>query len=348
MTLWNGAIEHCRTIQASGFCAQMFSYGLFPMTDVVIQTDRLTKQFDDAVAVNQVSLEVHSGEVYGLIGPNGAGKTTLIRMLAMADSPTAGDISINGQRLVRGEPNADIKRRIGFLPDDFPLYDDLSVQDYLAYFGQLYYLEPAPLKQRVSEVLALVNLENKRNSLIGSLSRGMKQRLSLARSVIHRPRLLLLDEPVSGLDPIARIDYCKTIKRLQSEGITILISSHILSDLEEFCTTIGIMEQGRLVESGQLQSLYKREGQLLMIAVLEADFRLEIFLQEHPLVQAYEQVSDLRNGGRKLGVTFVGSEAEAADLLKILVSEGIRISEFHYMQESLEDIFVRLGYQQTS
>ncbi len=315
---------------------------------LVIQTDRLTKQFDEAVAVNQVSLEVRSGEVYGLIGPNGAGKTTLIRMLAMADSPTVGDISIDGQRLIRGEPNADIKRRIGFLPDDFPLYDDLSVKDYLEYFGQLYYLEPAPLKQRVSEVLALVNLKNKRDSLISSLSRGMKQRLSLARTVIHRPRLLLLDEPVSGLDPIARIDYCKTIKRLQSEGITILISSHILSDLEEFCTTIGIMEQGRLVESGQLQSLYKREGQLLMIAVLEADMRLEIFLQEHPLVQSYEQVSNLPNGGRKLGITFVGSEADAADLLRVLVTEGIRISEFHYMQETLEDIFVRLGYQQTS
>jgi ABC-2 type transport system ATP-binding protein len=295
---------------------------------------------------------VRAGEVYGLIGPNGAGKTTLIRMLAMADSPTVGDINIDGQRLVRGESNADIKRRIGYLPDDFPLYDDLSVKEYLEYFGQLYYLEPAPLKQRVSEVLALVNLENKRNSLISSLSRGMKQRLSLARTVIHRPRLLLLDEPVSGLDPIARIDYCKTIKRLQSEGITILISSHILSDLEEFCTTIGIMEQGRLVESSQLQSLYRREGQLLMIAVLEADMRLEIFLQEHPLVQSYEQVSDLVNGGkdggRKLGVTFAGSEADAADLLRVLVTEGVRVSEFHYTQETLEDIFVRLGYQQTA
>jgi ABC-2 type transport system ATP-binding protein len=314
----------------------------------VIQTHQLTKQFDDYVALNRVSLEVGEGEVYGLIGPNGAGKTTLIRLLAMADSPTFGDIDIDGQRLVRGQPNADIKRRIGFLPDDFPLYDDLSVKDYLEYFGQLYYLEPTALKQRVSEVLSLVSLENKRNSLISSLSRGMKQRLSLARTVIHRPRLLLLDEPVSGLDPIARIDYCKTIKRLQSEGITILISSHILSDLEDFCTTIGIMEKGRLVESGQLQSLYKREGQQLLISVLEADMRLDIFLQEHPLVLAYDQLSELNNGGRKLGITFAGSEVEAADLLRVLVTEGVRISEFHYLQETLEDIFVRLGYQQTS
>ncbi|MGB3298376.1 MAG: ABC transporter ATP-binding protein [Phormidesmis sp.] len=318
------------------------------MTDALIQTHQLTKQFDDYVAVDQVSLAIQSGEVYGLIGPNGAGKTTLIRLLAMADSPTVGDIRIGGQSLVRGEPNANIKRQIGYLPDDFPLYDDLSVKDYLEYFGQLYYLSPDQLKQRVSEVLALVNLENKRYSIISSLSRGMKQRLSLARTVIHRPRLLLLDEPVSGLDPIARIEYCKTIKRLQSEGITILISSHILSDLEDFCTTIGIMEQGRLVESGRLQSLYQREGQQLLIAMLEADTRLEIFLQEHPMVTTYERLSDLKGGGCKLGMTFTGAEADAADLLRVLVTEGIRISEFHYTQETLEDIFVRLGYQQTS
>ncbi|NJM96833.1 MAG: ABC transporter ATP-binding protein [Phormidesmis sp. RL_2_1] len=312
----------------------------------VILTEQLTKQFDDYVAVDQVNLEVRPGEVYGLIGPNGAGKTTLIRLLAMASSPTIGDIYIDGQAIVRGQPNAEIKRRIGFLPDDFPLYDDLSVKDYLEYFGQLYYLNPEQLQQRVSEVLDLVNLQNKRHSLISSLSRGMKQRLSLARTVIHRPHLLLLDEPVSGLDPIARIDYCETIKLLQKQGITILISSHILSDLEDFCTTIGIMEQGRMVESGQLQSLYQREGQQLLIAVVDepADRNLERYLQTHPLVQSYERIA--KTG--KTGVTFTGTEAEAADLLRMLVTGGIRVSEFHYTQETLEDIFIRLGYQKTA
>ncbi len=266
-----------------------------------------------------------------------------------------GDIYIDGQPLLRGQPNADIKRRIGYLPDDFPLYDDLSVQDYLEYFGQLYYLKPAQLNLRVTEVLALVSLENKRHSVISTLSRGMKQRLSLARTVIHQPRLLLLDEPVSGLDPIARIEYCETIKLLQKQGMTILISSHILGDLEDFCTTIGIMEQGRLVESGQLQSLYRREGQQLLIAVLDNDNRnhdaasLEMYLQEHPLVSGYERLEDVRSGGTsKLSVTFTGTEAEAADLLRMLVTEGIRVSEFHYTQETLEDIFVRLGYWRTS
>ncbi len=321
----------------------------------VVRIDRLTKQFDDYVAVNEVSLEIQPGEVYGLIGPNGAGKTTLIRLLAMADSPTVGEISIDGQRLLRDRPNAEIKRRIGYLPDDFPLYDDLSVKDYLEYFGQLYYLQPDELKQRVTEVLAMVNLESKRNSLISGLSRGMKQRLSLARTVIHRPQLLLLDEPVSGLDPIARIDYCKTIRRLQAEGITILISSHILSDLEDFCTTIGIMERGRLVESGRLESLYQREGQQLLITVLETDTRLKIFLEEHPFVQAFESVaSEIADGiaggvqRTQLSVTFTGSEDDAVELLRVLVAEGVRVSEFHYTKETLEDIFVRLGYQQTA
>ena len=326
------------------------------MTDTpVVKISQLTKQFEDYSAVNAVDLEIHSGEVYGLIGPNGAGKTTLIRLLAMADSPTDGDIYIDGVPLMRGQANASLKQRIGFLPDDFPLYDDLSVSDYLEYFGQLYYLDPTELRSRVTEVLDLVNLESKRHSLISGLSRGMKQRLSLARTVIHRPLLLLLDEPVSGLDPIARIDYCKTIKRLQREGITILISSHILSDLEDFCTTIGIMEQGQLVESGQLQSLYRREGQQLMMTVLEKPDHLEVYLQEHPLVQGYEQLSPDDIGDAKLAVqggkfvvSFSGSEDDGAELLRVLITEGLRISEFHYKPETLEDIFVRLGYQKTA
>ncbi|MEO0648415.1 MAG: ABC transporter ATP-binding protein, partial [Cyanobacteria bacterium J06650_10] len=200
---------------------------------LVIKTEQLTKQFDDYAAVNDVNLEIAAGEVYGLIGPNGAGKTTLIRLLALAEQATTGEISIDGKTLVAGQSNPEIKKRLGFLPDDFPLYNDLSVQDYLEYFAQLYYIQPKDLSSRISDVLSLVNLENKRKSLVSELSRGMKQRLSLARTVIHRPRLLLLDEPVSGLDPIARIDYCQTIKRLQKEGMTILISSHILSDLED-------------------------------------------------------------------------------------------------------------------
>ncbi|MCG8363384.1 MAG: ABC transporter ATP-binding protein [Pseudanabaenales cyanobacterium] len=316
------------------------------MTNIpVIKTDQLTKQFDDYAAVNKVNLEVQAGEIYGLIGPNGAGKTTMIRMLAMAADPTTGDIYIDGKRLIRGHPDPEIKRYIGFLPDDFPLYNDLSVQDYLEYFGQLYYLPTDQIQPRIKEVLNLVSLETKCNSLIGGLSRGMKQRLSLARTVIHRPRLLLLDEPVSGLDPIARIEYRATIKLLHQQGVTILISSHILSDLEDFCTSIGIMEQGRLVQSSQLQALYQQDGQQqILIAVLDDLSRVETHLQNHPLVQAHVRIAETG----KLGVTFTGAESDAADLLSSLVQAGIRVSEFHRMQETLEDVFIKLGYQHTA
>lgn len=173
--------------------------------ELAIRTCGLTKQFDRYIAVNDVDLQIQAGEVYGLIGPNGAGKTTLIRMLATAEEPTTGEIYLMGDRLLRDRSNCTLKQRLGYLPDDFPLYDDLSVWDYLDYFARLYKLKEPRRSQRLLEVLELVQLGNKRHSLIATLSRGMKQRLSLARTIIHEPIVLLLDEPVSGLDPIARM-----------------------------------------------------------------------------------------------------------------------------------------------
>jgi ABC-2 type transport system ATP-binding protein len=312
----------------------------------MLSTTGLTKQFDQTISVNQVNLQINAGEIYGLIGPNGAGKTTLIRMLAAAEEPTAGEIYISGQRLLPDQPNPGIQRQISFLPDDFPLYDDLNVVDYLDYFGRLYYLRQPELAQRINQVLELVSLENKRQSQISTLSRGMKQRLSLARTVIHRPVLLLLDEPVSGLDPIARVQYRETIKTLQTEGITILISSHILSDLEDFCTSIGIMELGRLVESSQLQALYQRDrrGQQIIIAALGEAAALQQVLQTMPLVT----VCEILPSGNQVCIQFAGTNLEAANLLRDLITGGWQITEFSPVQASLEEIFLKLGYQQTS
>ena len=308
---------------------------------LVIETRGLTKQFDRHVAVDHIDLEITAGEVYGLIGPNGAGKTTLIRLLATAEEPTTGEILIGGQRLKRGHPNAQIKHQLGLLPDNFPLYDDLTVDQYLQYFGQLYYLQGPNLQQRVGNVLELVSLENKRHALISELSRGMKQRLSLARTVLHKPTLLLLDEPVSGLDPIARIEYRQTIKMLQQEGMTILISSHILSDLEDFCTAIGIMEQGRLVQSGQLHTLYETSTQQLIISVVDNIDGLTRYLSE-------QTIPTRQLDNNQLAIQFTDDAQAVADLLRQLISADFTITEFYRTQETLEDIFIRSGNRRTA
>lgn len=316
-----------------------------PLVQLAIETRGLTKQFDRQIAVNAVDLTIPVGEVYGLIGPNGAGKTTLIRMLALTEEPTLGEIYIRGDRLLRDQPNRHLKRRLGFLPDDFPLYDDLTVWDYLDYFARLYHLQDPHRTRRLHEVLELVQLDNKRHSLIATLSRGMKQRLSLARTIIHEPAVLLLDEPVSGLDPIARIQFREVIKSLQKAQMTILISSHILSDLAEICTSIGIMELGCLVESATLKDLYQRlSHQQVVIGTLGDVAMLQATLTHQAQVGKVEVLP----GTNRVRVEFAGDQQASADLLRSLIETGIPVTEFSQTQDSLETIFLKLDHQRTS
>jgi ABC-2 type transport system ATP-binding protein len=312
--------------------------------ELAIATRGLTKQFDRHIAVNDVDLEIGLGEVYGLIGPNGAGKTTLIRMLATAEEPTIGQIFINGERLLRDQQNAHLKQWIGYLPDDFPMYDDLTVWDYLDYFARLYQLRDPHRTRRIYEVLELVQLTSKRNSVISSLSRGMKQRLGLARTIIHHPIMLLLDEPVSGLDPIARVQFRDIIKMLQAAGITILISSHVLSDLAEICTAIGIMELGFLVESAPLADLYQKlSQQYLLISTLGDRTSLLHRLNHHPHIEHYTTLLD-----GNIQIQFSGTAEDSAELLRSLITDGFPITRFHPVQENLESIFLKLGHRQAS
>ncbi|NJM63492.1 MAG: ABC transporter ATP-binding protein [Oscillatoriales cyanobacterium RU_3_3] len=313
--------------------------------ELAIDTRGLTKQFDRHIAVNDIDLQIAAGEICGLIGPNGAGKTTLLRMLAAAEEPTTGEIYINGSRLLRDRSNPILKQRIGFLPDDFPLYDDLTVWDYLDYFGRLYNLRQPHRRQRIYAVLELVQLTNKRNSLISTLSRGMKQRLSLGRTIIHEPLLLLLDEPVSGLDPIARSHFREIIKALQEAGMTVVISSHVLSDLAELCTWVGIMEFGYLVESAPLQELYKRlSKQQIFISTLGNLDELVAEIKNFPWVESWEILPETQ----QVCVHFSGSREDAANLLRSLVNANIPIAEFHCTQEDLETIFLKMGHKQAS
>ncbi|MDJ0509028.1 MAG: ABC transporter ATP-binding protein [Crocosphaera sp.] len=313
--------------------------------ELAIATANLTKQFERHIAVNKLELEVEAGEVYGLIGPNGAGKTTLIRMLAAAEEPTTGEIYIYGDRLLRDNSRPHLKQKLGYLPDDFPLYEDLNVWDYLDYFARLYHLKSPHRHRRLQEILELVQLTSKRNSKIKNLSRGMKQRLSLARTILHDPVLLLLDEPVSGLDPIARMQFREIIRVLQTAGITILISSHVLSDLAELCTSIGIMELGCLVESTTLKDLYERlSHQQIIIKTLGNLERLEIEIKQFAQVETWEIMPHTNS----LRVNFSGRDEESAELLKYLINQGLPIAEFHCTQEDLESIFLNLGHQQAS
>ena len=310
-----------------------------------IATQGLTKQFERHIAIKNIDLEVAEGEVYGLIGPNGAGKTTLIRLLAMAEEATVGEIYLYGDRIVKEESNLRLKQYIGYLPDDFPLYEELTVWDYLDYFARLYFLQTPHRRRRLEEVLELVQLTSKRHSIIATLSRGMKQRLSLARTIIHEPILLLLDEPVSGLDPIARMQFREIIKVLQSAGMTVLISSHVLSDLAELCTSIGIMELGSLVESTSLRTLYERlSHQQIYIGILNNPQVLIQELKQYSWVESCEIIPD----SQQVKVHFTGSLEDSADLLRSLILAGLPITQFHTSREDLETIFLKLGHQQAS
>jgi ABC-2 type transport system ATP-binding protein len=315
------------------------------MNTLAVHTENLTRQFEKHIAVNNVELQIQAGEVYGLIGPNGAGKTTLIRMLAAAEEPSNGEIYINGDRLRLDKVNSQIKRLIGYLPDDFPLYDDMNVWDYLDYFARLYNIDRSKRTQRLYDVLELVELQTKRNAKIAGLSRGMKQRLSLARTIIHEPLLLLLDEPVSGLDPIARVQFRQIIKVLQEAGMTVVISSHVLSDLAELCSSVGVMELGYLVESCSLADLYQRMGrQQIFITTLGSPDILVRELKANSLVEEVEIVPN----SNQVKVFFQGGENEAAELLRHLISIGIPLKDFHCTQEDLETIFLKLGHKQAN
>lgn len=312
---------------------------------LAIETRGLIKQFDRRVVLHDIDLKIPSGEIYGLIGPNGAGKTTLIRLLAGIEDPTLGSIYIEGVPLRSDRPDIRIQQRIGYLPDDFPVYDDLTVWDYLDYFARLYRLRGRARVARLYDVLDLVQLGHKRGDRVATLSRGMKQRLGLARAIVHEPLLLLLDEPVSGLDPLARQQFREIVKSLRDAGMTVLISSHVLSDLAELCTAIGVMELGYLVANAPLAEIYQKfSRQYLRVTTLGPMAALEAALKTCSGVTEWERTDD----PGQVRVTYTGEPSDRAALLRSLVMAGVPVADFSADRDDLEAIFLQLGHQQSS
>ena len=301
-----------------------------------IATYGLTKIYGSYIAVNEVDLQIPRGEIYGLMGVNGAGKTSMIKMLAAAEMPTTGEIYYNGDRLSDESNNSRIKRCIGYLPDNYPLYEDLSVEDYLDYFARLYQIPASRRQIRIYEVLELVKLEHKRNSLIPTLSRGMKQRLSLARTIIHEPMVLLLDEPISGLDSIARKQFRSILGILQEAGMTIVIASPILRDLTEVCTMIGVMDCGFLVDTMSIDEINNSCGSKIIVTILGDLAALKTELSRHLLIKKWEKIPQQNS----LKISFLGNESDSAELLRLLIQKSFTVTEFKVVQDDWETILL--------
>src|ERR1700742_445022 len=225
----------------------------------MIETRDLTKKYGELYAIKSIDLNLNRGDLFGFIGPNGAGKTTTMRILATLLNPTWGEAYVGGHSIYT-RPK-EIRRMIGYMPDFFGVYDDMKVIEYLEFFAAAYRINGAERRKKCDEVLELVDLGYKRDALVTSLSRGMKQRLGLARVLLHEPQVLLLDEPASGLDPRARIEMRGLLKELRSMGKTILVSSHILRELADICNKIGIIERGQLLFNGDVESAIRRVRQ---------------------------------------------------------------------------------------
>jgi ABC-2 type transport system ATP-binding protein len=305
----------------------------------VVQVDRLTKRYNGSLAVAGLELNVEQGEIFGLVGPNGAGKTTTLKMLATLLVPSAGDALIAGYS-IRRQPDA-VRQLIGYMPDTFGVYDDMRVWEYLDFFGRCYGLPAGRRRQMIGDLLELVDLADKRDAYVQSLSRGMQQRLCLAHALVHDPQVLLLDEPASGLDPRARVELRELLRELRALGKTILISSHILPELEELCTSLAIIDHGRVLASGKVEDIhqaFRAGGVYLLRPIGEAG----LMAAEALLAGLPEVASVARRPDGQLEIALRGDEEAAARLVAALVGDGVRVAAFAPAASDLEELFLQI------
>jgi len=306
--------------------------------NAVIRFESIHKEFGRFVAIQRLDLEIEAGEIYGLIGPNGAGKTTAIRMACGLLAPTSGHVFVMGVD-IHQQPEA-AQQHIGYLSDVYALYEDLTAWEYLDYFAHAYRMAPHDIPGRIEEVIRLVGLEIKEHEPSKGLSRGMRQRLGLARAILHRPKLLLLDEPASGLDPKARVELRDLLISLRTQGTTILISSHILNELDGFCTTVGIMERGVLIRSQSVSALTMRDGNLRRIRVRWIGDAREGVEQ---VMRVFPGFINAEWSDREGFCTLEAMDESLADLHTTIIERGIRLIEFAEQKQTVQDAYMRLS-----
>jgi ABC-2 type transport system ATP-binding protein len=297
----------------------------------------LRKQFGKTVAVDGISFSFAAGEVIGFVGPNGAGKTTTMRMLATLDEPSGGDAFIDGVSVVQ-EPE-EARRLIGFVPDALPVHHDITVHEYLDFFARAYRIESERRKRTLDSIEEFTNLTGIRHKTLKSLSKGMNQRVCLARALLHDPKVLILDEPAAGLDPRARIELRELIRVFSAQGKAILMSSHILTELSEICTGAVIIERGRLLKAGKLDDLLVQNDaakRTIVIRTIDGTDALHRSLLELP------GTNGVRIDDDELLVDYAGSDADASELLAELIRRGHRIAEFRQQRANLEQLFMNV------
>ncbi len=301
-----------------------------------IDVRELRVDYGDFVAVDDVSFCVPAGEVFGLVGPNGAGKTSTFRVLAMLMEPTYGEVFLCGLDIA-GEPE-EARRIVGYMPDLAPVPGDLKVWEFLNFYAAAYGLGSREQRRaRVEECLEEVSLSDQRYAWCNKLSRGQTQRLVLAKTLLHRPRVIILDEPASGLDPLARRNLRSTLQRLAADGATVFVSSHILSELAEMCTSLCVMHHGRLLANGTVDEVRATLGsteRTITAVPLEGAAALASWLEGHA------GVHEVRISGRAVVFGFRGSDAMQADLLAAMLGHGFRVSRFEERRSSFEDLLV--------
>ncbi len=309
----------------------------------MIKIKDLRVDYDDLCAVKDLSLEVGPGEVCGLIGPNGAGKTTTMRAMLGLLEPTYGEIEVMGVD-VRERPK-DVCRIVGFMPDFPPVYEDLMVWEFLDMFAASYGLNPSQRRHAVADHLDMVGLTEKREAMVGELSRGMRQRMMLAKTLIPDPHVLLLDEPASGIDPQGRIDLKNILKRLAEEKKIVLVSSHILAEMNEFCTSVVIMEKGQVIVSGRIEDVQQR---VMGDSYLSVEVLGEVELFEW-VIGADDRAGAIEPRGKNIyEFRFRGDAEAASELLTKLVQQGVRIAGFSRRRDNLEELFLKVGSKELS